>query len=145
MIRDAEDAGVEAVVFPELSITAYTCADLFQQDRLLKAALEGLDKIARTTREMKIVVIVGLPLLLDNQLFDCAVVVQGGEILGIIPKTIYRVIVSFTKSAGSHRQGQPRATMLNCSAGRCLLGRICCSCHRNRTCQENSRLNFTPA
>lgn len=87
MIRDAEDAGVEAVVFPELSITAYTCADLFQQDRLLKAALEGLDKIARTTREMKIVVIVGLPLLLDNQLFDCAVVVQGGEILGIIPKT----------------------------------------------------------
>ena len=89
MIRDAEDAGVEAVVFPELSITAYTCADLFQQDRLLKAALEGLDKIARTTREMKIVVIVGLPLLLDNQLFDCAVVVQGGEILGIIPKTHY--------------------------------------------------------
>lgn len=87
MIRDAENAGVEIVVFPELSITAYTCADLFQQDRLLRSALDGLEKIARMTGDMKIVVIAGLPLLLDNQLFDCAAVIQGGEILGIIPKT----------------------------------------------------------
>ncbi|HEY8349116.1 MAG TPA: NAD(+) synthase [Clostridiales bacterium] len=87
MIREAENAGVEIIVFPELSITAYTCADLFQQDRLLRSALDGLEKIARLTGDMKIVVIAGLPLLLDNQLFDCAAVIQGGEILGVIPKT----------------------------------------------------------
>jgi NAD+ synthase (glutamine-hydrolysing) len=87
MIRDAEDAGVEIVLFPELSITAYTCADLFQQDRLLRSALEGLGKIAQVTAGLRIVAIAGLPLLLDNQLFDCAAVVQDGEILGIVPKT----------------------------------------------------------
>ncbi|HOA56150.1 MAG TPA: nitrilase-related carbon-nitrogen hydrolase, partial [Clostridiales bacterium] len=68
MIRDAGKAGVEIVVFPELSITGYTCADLFQQDRLLKAALEGLGDILRLSEGLKTVVIAGLPLLLDNQL-----------------------------------------------------------------------------
>lgn len=87
MIRDAGKAGVEIVVFPELSITGYTCADLFQQDRLLKAALEGLGDIIRLSEGLKTVVIAGLPLLLDNQLFNCAAVIQDGEILGVVPKT----------------------------------------------------------
>ena len=87
MIRDAENAGVEIVLFPELSITAYTCGDLLQQERLLKAALEGLLRIAEATKGLKTIVIAGLPLLLDNQLFNCAVVIQGGVILGIVPKT----------------------------------------------------------
>ena len=87
MIRDAEDAGVEIVVFPELSITAYTCGDLLQQDRLLKAALEGLGRLAEATKGLRIIAIAGMPLLVDNQLFNCAAVIQNGEILGLVPKT----------------------------------------------------------
>lgn len=87
MIRAAGKLDVEIILFPELSITAYTCADLFHQDRLLRAAIEGLGKIAQMTAGLRPVAIVGLPLLLDNQLFNCAAVVQDGEVLGIVPKT----------------------------------------------------------
>jgi len=87
MIRDAENAGAEIVVFPELSITAYTCGDLLQQDKLLRAAVDGLGRLAAATKGLKITAIAGLPLMVDNQLFNCAAVLQNGEILGIVPKT----------------------------------------------------------
>ncbi len=87
MTKEAEDAGVQLMVFPELSLTAYTCGDLFQQQQLLQGALKGLCRVAESTKHLSILVIVGLPLLLDNQLFNCAAVVQKGEVLGIVPKT----------------------------------------------------------
>ncbi len=87
MIKEAEAADVELIVFPELSITAYTCADLFHQDQLLRAAAAGLGKIAEAMKDLRITTIVGLPLQIDNQLFNCAAVLQKGEILGIVPKT----------------------------------------------------------
>lgn len=87
MIMDAENAGAEIVVFPELSITAYTCGDLLQQDKLLRAAVDGLGRLAAATKGLKITAIAGLPLMVDNQLFNCAAVLQNGEILGIVPKT----------------------------------------------------------
>lgn len=87
MLKEAEDAGVQMVVFPELSLTAYTCGDLFQQQLLLQEALSGLSKLVESTKPLNILAIVGLPILVDNQLFNCAAVLQNGQILGIVPKT----------------------------------------------------------
>ena len=87
MILEAENDGVQMVVFPELSLTAYSCGDLFQQQLLLQGALAGLKQAAESTADLDIVAIVGLPLQVDNQLFNCAAVMQKGEILGIVPKT----------------------------------------------------------
>lgn len=86
-IKEAEEVGVQLAVFPELSLTAYTCGDLFQQQLLLQEALTGLSLVADSTRFLNILAIVGLPILVDNQLFNCAAVLQNGEILGIVPKT----------------------------------------------------------
>lgn len=87
MINEAEMAGAQIVVFPELAITAYTCSDLFHQQLLIKGAEAALIKVAEETRELDIVSIVGMPLMSENQLFNCAVVIQCGEILGVVPKT----------------------------------------------------------
>ncbi len=86
-IIEAAAAGVELAVFPELSVTGYSCGDLFQQEQLLRSAVAGLGKIAEASRHHQITAIVGLPLIADNQLFNCAAVLQNGEILGIVPKT----------------------------------------------------------
>ena len=87
MIAEAEAAGSQMVVFPELSLTAYTCADLFHQDLLLKQSLAALFKVTESTKALNVLSIVGLPLTADNQLFNCAAVIQKGEIHGIVPKT----------------------------------------------------------
>lgn len=86
-IKLAKDKGVEIVSFPELAITSYTCGDLFFQDILLEDSLKGLKKIVDETSNLNIVSIVGLPLKLDNQLFNVAAVINKGNILGIVPKT----------------------------------------------------------
>lgn len=86
-IQKAYERGVQILVFPELSITAYTCSDLFHQDVLLKSALEGLKEIVDSTAMLDIISIVGVPLRLDNQLFNTAAVINKGKILGIVPKT----------------------------------------------------------
>lgn len=87
LIREAEASGVQMVVFPELSLTAYTCADLFQQELLMEKALDALKTVAESTKGLNVLAIIGLPLMVDNQLFNCAAVLQKGEILGIVPKT----------------------------------------------------------
>ena len=86
-IKKMEKEGVNIVVTPELSITGYTCADLFFQDVLLNDALKGLKKIIEETKYSKIISIIGIPLKCDNQLFNVAVVINKGKILGIVPKT----------------------------------------------------------
>ena len=86
-IKLLNQEGVQIVVFPELSITGYTCADLFSQDVLLTEALNGLKKIMMETSDLNIISIVGAPIVCDNQLFNCAIVINRGEILGIVPKT----------------------------------------------------------
>lgn len=87
MINEAEAAGIELIVFPELSITAYSCGDLFHQEQLLSSAVTGLGNVTEALKGFRIIAIVGLPLMVDNQLFNCAAVLQNGEILGIVPKT----------------------------------------------------------
>jgi NAD+ synthase (glutamine-hydrolysing) len=87
MINSACDKGVKIIVFPELSITAYTCADLFHQDTLLEDAQSQLCRIMEKTAKSSIISIVGLPITLDSQLYNCAVVIQSGKLLGVVPKT----------------------------------------------------------
>lgn len=87
IIEQADKQQVEYLVLPELSITGYTCADLFMQRRLLDSALEALLAIARKTAGLGMVVIAGLPIEIRGRLYNCAAVIQSGNILGIVPKT----------------------------------------------------------
>lgn len=87
LIRRAEDEKVQVLCLPELSITAYTCADLFFQHQLLHDAEESLKDITIATFNGTAAVIVGMPVRADGRLFNAAVIIQGGHILGVVPKT----------------------------------------------------------
>lgn len=86
-IQEAENKGVEVITFPELSITGYTCADLFFQQLLLEEAEMSLIRILSETRQYNIISIVGAPISLNGQLLNTAIVIQKGKVLGIVPKT----------------------------------------------------------
>ena len=87
LIVQAEGKGVEIIVFPELCISGYTCGDLFGQQLLLEKCEESLFKLLDFTRSLQIISIVGMPIMVGSLLMNCAVVVQGGKILGVVPKT----------------------------------------------------------
>ena len=85
-ITEAVQEGVQVVCFPELSITGYTCADLFFTQQLQKDALSALEDVCTFTRDLPIIVLVGAPLKVDNNLYNCAFVMTDGEVIGIVPK-----------------------------------------------------------
>ena len=87
IIARAEGQGVEVIVFPELSLTGYTCQDLFRQQLLLDAAEQSVLMLLDFTRQLDIISIVGAPVIVGTILMNCAIVIQKGEILSIIPKT----------------------------------------------------------
>jgi NAD+ synthase (glutamine-hydrolysing) len=88
LMERAEAEGVALVVFPELALTGYTCADLFQQASLQKAALAGLEQVTAASRTRGPgLIVVGLPVAVDDQLFNCAALVQRGRLLGLVPKS----------------------------------------------------------
>lgn len=82
----AAKRGASIILFPELSLTGYTCGDLFTQSLLLKRALESLQALAVDTEKFGIHAIVGLPLALNGRLYNCAALIGGGAVLGIVPK-----------------------------------------------------------
>ena len=82
----AEGQGVEIIVFPELCITGYSCQDLFRQQLLLEASESAVLLLLDFTRQLDIISIVGLPMAVGDLLLNCAVVIQKGQILGIVPK-----------------------------------------------------------
>ena len=86
-IVSAEGQGVEIIVFPELSITGYTCQDLFQQQLLLDDAEQAVLELLDFTRQLDITVIVGAPIAVGALLLNCAVIIQQGKLLGIVAKT----------------------------------------------------------
>ena len=86
LIQEAEDAGTVIAVFPELGLTAYSCEDLFHQQALLDGAQEALGTVLRATRRSQPIAVVGLPLQVDDLLFNCAAVLHQGRILGVVPK-----------------------------------------------------------
>ena len=87
MIGKAATSGVQIVVFPELSITGYTCGDLFLQQTLQEEALSGVLEITTHTAHLDILSIVGLPVVIGQQLLNVAAVIQQGHILGLVPKS----------------------------------------------------------
>jgi NAD+ synthase (glutamine-hydrolysing) len=88
LMARAQGEYVSIVAFPELSLTGYTCADLFHQASLQRGALAALEQVCRATRnEFSGLVVVGLPLMLDDQIFNCAAVLHRGRILGVVPKS----------------------------------------------------------
>ena len=86
-IEIASNNKIQIAVFPELCVTGYTCQDLFEQDTLLEEAEKALNKILDYTNNLDIICIIGMPIKAENQLFNTAVVIQKGKILGIVPKT----------------------------------------------------------
>ena len=87
MMQQAAERGVRIAVFPELSITAYSCGDLFTKQLLIAKAEESLARIAEAAMEVPIVAIVGLPVAYADKLYNCAAIVSQGEILGVVPKS----------------------------------------------------------
>lgn len=87
LIAQAEGQGVKIIVFPELCITGYTCQDLFRQQLLLDAAENAVMQLLDFTRQLDIISIVGLPIAVGDLLLNCAVVMQKGKIMGIVPKS----------------------------------------------------------
>lgn len=86
LINEARDKGVNILVFPELCVTGYTCHDLFYQRTLLDGAQAALERIAEASENSDMLVAVGCPLVFAGKLYNCAVILQNGEALGVVPK-----------------------------------------------------------
>ena len=86
MITEEYSRGVKLLVLPELVLSAYTCQDLFLQRTLLCECRKQLEEILKETAHMDMVIVLGMPLVVDQNLFNCALFLQKGEILGIVPK-----------------------------------------------------------
>jgi len=84
MIRENADCGL--IVFPELSVTGYTCADLFQSELLLQGAREAVARIAKATEGLGMTAVVGLPIRLGNSLYNCGAILSQGKVKALIPK-----------------------------------------------------------
>ncbi|MFN3303847.1 MAG: NAD(+) synthase [Roseateles sp.] len=87
LLKQAAAEDVAVIAFPELGLSSYSCDDLFHQRALLDACETGLAEVLGATAELPIVAVVGMPLRVEQRLFNCAVVLQRGRILGVVPKT----------------------------------------------------------
>jgi len=86
LVKEADEKNVALTVFPELSITGYTCADLFHQSVLIDGARASIRAIAEATKDTAVVFVVGAPVYYRNKLYNCGIVIQSGRILGVVPK-----------------------------------------------------------
>jgi NAD+ synthase (glutamine-hydrolysing) len=88
VLAEARKQGVQAIVFPELGLTGYTAGDLFfSLSTLVAGAERALARLLHRTRQSPMVTVVGLPVLLDGRLFNCAAVLQSGHLLAVVPKS----------------------------------------------------------
>ena len=87
VIEKAKEADVKLLVFPELSITSASCADLFFSDTLLTAAKDEALRVTAATEDSDMIIIIGFPLVVNGNLYNCAAFCQNGQILGITPKS----------------------------------------------------------
>ena len=85
-IEEAAAKGVQILCFPELALTAYTCGDLFFQSSLLEGAKAALEEILVVTANQDMLIAVGMPLVIDEELYNCGVLLRQGKLLGIVPK-----------------------------------------------------------
>jgi NAD+ synthase (glutamine-hydrolysing) len=87
MARQADERGAVLVAFPELGMTGYSNDDLFHQRALLDAAVDAVAEVVAASRTLRPVLVVGMPLVIDARLFNIAVVIHRGRVLGIVPKS----------------------------------------------------------
>src|SRR5499426_2611354 len=87
LMEQAEREKAVLALFPELGLTSYSCEDLFHQQALHNSALEALHRVLQVSEALYLIAVVGMPLQVDHLLFNCAVVIHRGKILGIVPKT----------------------------------------------------------
>lgn len=87
LINEAHDEDIEVLLFPELAITGYTCGDLFLQSRLLQSCEEQLINIVRHSLNKNMLIVIGVPVMCDNQLYNASCIINNGNILGVVPKT----------------------------------------------------------
>ena len=99
-ILKAEKEKADIIVFPELSLTGYSCGDLFFQSALLNEALSALKELSDFTESVSSAVVAGLPLNIGNKLYNCGAVISKGKVLGLVPKTN-----TGSKGEKKHRQG----------------------------------------
>lgn len=87
MVDRSQDVSMDVLLFPELSVTGYTCGDLFYQESLLRRAEEGVKALLTCTQNKPQVVVVGAPVRWNQRLYNCGLILQSGRLLGIVPKT----------------------------------------------------------
>lgn len=87
MAGEAAGSGTSVLVFPELCVTGYSCADLFAQERLLTAAEEAVAQVLKATKGLQLLLAIGAPVRFDGRLYNCALLLKEGKLLGIVPKT----------------------------------------------------------
>ncbi|MDR1696569.1 MAG: NAD(+) synthase [Endomicrobium sp.] len=102
LIKKADAAGAEVLVFPELCVTGYTCGDLFLSSALKKSSLEAIEKIVNFSKKAELLFFIGTPVRHRGRLFSCAIAVQKGKILGIVPKTAVTGSFSSGETAGEY-------------------------------------------
>lgn len=107
-VRACHDEGAAVAVFPELSLSGYSLDDLLLQDVLLDAVDDAVVKLAEATADLTSVVVVGAPLHVDHSLFNCAVVLHRGKVLGVVPKSYLPNYREFYEKR--HFVGSPSAT-----------------------------------
>jgi len=111
----ASAQGVAVTAFPELGLSAYSNEDLFQQDALQEATMVALETVVRRSAEWTPIVLVGAPLRVENKLFNCAVAIYRGNVLGVVPKSYlpnYREFYEKRQFAAARDAIGPEATLL---------------------------------
>lgn len=86
LVEEAEQENADVIVFPELSITGFSCGDLFYQEALLEGAKNALNELVVATADDNALIVVGLPLEIGSRLYDCAALIYGGEVKAFVPK-----------------------------------------------------------
>ena len=86
LLQTAAENDAALVLFPELSLTGYTCGDLFFQQSLLKDQLDGIETLRKATEKTFTIVVAGAAIRHDNRTYNCAVIIQRGQVMGIVPK-----------------------------------------------------------
>src|SRR5919109_831881 len=87
LAEHADQAHATVAVFPELGLAAYSNEDLFHQDALLAAAAAAIERVAQASRTLNPILVVGAPLVVEQKLFNCAIAIHRGKVLGVTPKT----------------------------------------------------------
>ena len=112
--RECHDEGVSVAIFPELCLTGYSIEDLFLQDTLLEAVQSAIGELVEASRELRPVLVVGAPLRKGHRVFNCAVVIHGGAVLGVAPKSFlptYREFYEARWFAAGHDQAGEQITV----------------------------------